>query len=120
LTVTVEPETVVEVKLASELLTRTIVSEAAAVEVTPLAMKVAPVKVTVPKSANGTKELPEVKSSTIHSAFSPQRVPLFWLVKVCEAVSPVLTFSKVVTPPVVLVLVTVTLITLPAATLMPV
>jgi len=46
----VEPETVVEVKLASELLTRTMVSDAAAVSVTPLATNSAPVKVTVPVS----------------------------------------------------------------------
>ncbi|CAK5266529.1 unnamed protein product, partial [Mycena citricolor] len=34
------------------------------------------VNVTVPKLANGTSELPSSKSSTIHSAFSPQSLPL--------------------------------------------
>lgn len=33
----------------------------------------APVKSTVPKLAKGTRALPSSKSSTIHSAFSPQR-----------------------------------------------
>jgi hypothetical protein len=86
------------------------------VTVDPPTMALAPVNVTVPKLANGTKELPYSKSSTIHSAFSPQSVPELCLVKVCEAVSPVLTLSKVVTPPVSLVFVTVTLITFPEVT----
>jgi len=75
-----------------------------------------PVNVTVPKSANGTSELPDSKSSTIHSAFSPHRVPCVSSVKVCDADFPVLTFSNVVVPLFAPVLVTVTLISFPDVT----
>lgn len=47
----------------------------------------APVKVTVPKSAKGTRELPDEKSSTIHSALSSWRAALCF-VKVCVTVVP--------------------------------
>lgn len=51
------------------------------VTVAPFTRALAPVKVTDPKLANGTNELPEVKSSTIHSALVPGRGE-FWLLKV--------------------------------------
>lgn len=68
----------------------------------------APVKVTVPKSAKGTRALPDSKSSTIHSALSSWRA---WLceVKVWVTVVPLDTFSTTAVPAVVEVAVTVTM-----------
>ena len=79
---------------------------------------VASVKVTVPKSAKSTREPPEEKSSTIHSALSSSRA-LLWPLKVWVTVSPVLTFSITAVPPVVEVAVTVAVIVSPAEMVMP-
>lgn len=80
----------------------------------------APVKVTVPKSANVTKELPSSKSSTIHSALVSQRSPSEpSFVKVCVTVSPLVLFSMTAVPAVLLVAVTVTVMESPAEMLIP-
>ncbi len=64
---------VVPVRTEPELLTSWMVTGEfeLAETVAPLMIAVAPVNVTVPKLAKGTRELPEVKSSTIHSAEAP-------------------------------------------------
>ena len=77
----------------------------------------APVKVTVPKLAKGTRELPSSKSSTIHSAFSWQSDG--WPENVCETVWPVERFSSVAVPEVSDDAVTVTVISSPAASETP-
>lgn len=76
------------------------------------------VKVTVPKSAKGTKEEPSSKSSTIHSAFSWQR----WAeeVRALETVWPRLTLVIVAVPEVVEEAATVTVTVSPASMVMPV
>lgn len=77
-------------------------------------------KVTVPKSAKETRLLPSSKSSTIHSALYSQREPReASLVKLWVTVTPVEVFTIVATPAVLEDAVTVTLITLPAASVMP-
>lgn len=78
----------------------------------------APVKVTVPKSAKGTSELPLSKSSTIHSALSSWSA-LLWLVKVWVTVVPLELFFTVAVPAVVEVAVTVTVMLSPAEMLIP-
>lgn len=93
------------------------------VTVDPLLTAVASVKVTVPKSANGTseQELPvhSSKSSTIHSAFSSQSDPSVTSVNVSVTVVPVVRFSIVAEPLVVLVATTVRRIESPSAIVMP-
>lgn len=78
----------------------------------------APVKVTVPKSANGTREPPEEKSSTIHSALSSCRAWV-WPVNVWLTEVPLDTFFTTAVPAVVEVAVTVTVIVSPAEMLIP-
>lgn len=68
-------------------------------------------KVTVPKSAKVTRELPSSKSSTIHSALYSHKSPSTPPEKVCVTVVPVDTFSMTAVPAVVLVAVTVTVTT---------
>lgn len=65
-------------------------------------------KVTVPKLAKGTSELPSSKSSTIHSAFCSQRAA----VEVSDLVTvwPVLRFWMTALPDLVVLAVTVSLI----------
>ena len=116
-TVTVEP------LVDTEVSTRPFCSMLMIVEpagvVVPLAVRAdAPVKVTVPQFASGTSELPDSKSSTIHSAFSWQSAGC--PEKVCETVWPVERFSIVAVPPVRLVAVTETWIWLPGLSEMPV
>ena len=77
----------------------------------------APVKVTVPKLAKGTRELPSSKSSTIHSALYSQSEG--WPEKVCETVFPVDWLVIVAVPPVLEVAVTVTVTVSPAEKLIP-
>lgn len=77
----------------------------------------APVKVTVPKFAKGTRLLPSSKSSTIHSAFSKQSAGID--ANVWVTVLPVVTFSMTAVPDLVVEAVTVSLITLPAEMGMP-
>ena len=77
----------------------------------------APVKVTVPKLAKGTSELPSSKSSTIHSASYSQSEG--WPEKVCETVLPLELFVIVAVPPVLDVAVTVTVTESPAEKVMP-
>jgi len=62
------------------------------------------VKVTLPKSANAIKASPSSKSSTIHSAFSPPRAEVE--VNDLVAVLPVVRFSIVAEPLVVVVALT--------------
>jgi len=78
----------------------------------------APVNVTVPKFASGTRPPPDSKSSTIHSAFSPHSEG--WLLNVCETVWPLEWLMIVAVPPVSEVAVTVVVIESPACTVMPV
>lgn len=78
----------------------------------------APVKVTVPKLANGTREPPEEKSSTIHSALSSCRA-CDWPVKVWVTEVPFDTFLTTAVPAVVEVAVTVTVMVSPAEMLIP-
>ena len=81
--------------------------------VLPLAVfALAPVNVTVPKLANGTRLLPSSKSSTIHSASCSHRAELD--VRVLVTVSPLETFSTVAVPLVVLEALTVTVMVSPA------
>ena len=77
----------------------------------------APVNVTLPKLANGTRPPPEEKSSTIHSASYSQSEG--WPENVCETVLPVDSFVIVAVPPVLDDAVTVTLTESPAEKLMP-
>jgi hypothetical protein len=77
-----------------------------------LVVAIALLKVTAPKSANGTKEFPSSKSSTIHSAFS--RHSALVLVIDLVTVLPVVTFSMTALPFWVELAVTVILMTLPA------
>ena len=77
----------------------------------------APVKVTVPKFAKGTRELPDSKSSTIHSALYSQSDG--WPENVGETVWPFEWFVIVAVPPVLDVAVTVTVTLSPAEKLMP-
>lgn len=79
-----------------------------------LVVTLAPVKVTVPKLANGTRELPCEKSSTIHSASVSQSLAV-WPEKECVTVLPVLRLVRVTEPALVLVALAVILIWLPAA-----
>jgi hypothetical protein len=72
----------------------------------------APLKVTDPKLAKGTRLEPSSKSSTIHSAFSWQRAEEE--VSDLVTVLPVETFSITAVPALVLLAVTVSLIVLPA------
>jgi hypothetical protein len=58
------------------------------------------VNLTVPKSAKGTREEPDSKSSTIHSASNSQRDG--WPEKVWDTVFPVDSFVMVAVPPVLL------------------
>src|ERR1700753_1366152 len=78
----------------------------------------APLKVTVQKLANGTRELPDSKSSTIHSALVSQSL-LDSPLKVWVTVLPVETFSMTAEPAPVLDAVTVILMVFPAEMLMP-
>lgn len=78
----------------------------------------APVKVTSPKSAKGTSELPSEKSSTIHSALSSCRAA-DWPVNVWVTVVPLETFLTTAVPAVVEVAVTVTVMVSPAEMEMP-
>lgn len=87
--------------------------------VVPLLTAEAEVKVTVPKSANGTSEQSveeehSSKSSTIHSALYSQREPSETLLKSSVTVVPVVKFSMTAEPPVLEVAVTVILIESPA------
>lgn len=79
---------------------------------------VAPVKVTEPKSAKGTSEPPDEKSSTIHSAFSSWSA-LLWLVKVWVTDVPLELFLTTAVPALVEVAVTVTVMLSPAEMEMP-
>lgn len=75
------------------------------------------VKVTVPKLAKGTREPFSSKSSTIHSAFSWQRA---WVeVRDLVTVFPVVLFSMIALPDLVVVAVTVVVMTSPALMEMP-
>lgn len=67
------------------------------------------VNVTLPKLANAMRESPSSKSSTIHSAFSPPRADVD--VKSMVAVLPVVSFSMVAEPEVVVVALTYKVIT---------
>lgn len=62
------------------------------------------VKVTFPKSANAMRESPSSKSSTIHSAFSPPSADVE--VRSMVTVFPVVRFSIVAEPDVVVVALT--------------
>ncbi len=77
----------------------------------------APVNVTVPTFAKGTREPPDSKSSTIHSALYSQSAG--WPLKVCDTVLPFVLFLIVTEPPVLEVAVTVTVTLSPAEKLMP-
>src|SRR5437879_1378898 len=84
----------------------------------PLLVAAAPVKVTVPKSAKGTREPLDSKSSTIHSALYSHS----WFdspLKEWVTVLPVETFSTVAVPADLLDAVTVILMTFPDAMVMP-
>lgn len=92
--------------------------------VVPLLTAEAEVKVTVPKSANGTSEqesdeVHSSKSSTIHSALYSQREPSATLLKVSDTVVPVVKFSMTAEPPVLELAVTVILIESPAEMVIP-
>ncbi len=76
----------------------------------------APVNVTEPKFANGTRPSDE-KSSTIHSASYSQSAG--WPENVCETVLPVDLFAIVAVPPVFDEAVTVTVTVSPGEKLMP-
>ena len=77
----------------------------------------APVKVTVPKLAKDTREPPDSKSSTIHSALYSQSDG--WLENVCVTVLPFVWFVIVAVPPVFDDAVTVTVTVSPAEKVMP-
>ena len=77
----------------------------------------APVKVTVPKLAKGTRELPSSKSSTIHSALYSQSEG--WPEKVWVTDVPFELFLIVAVPPVLVVAVTVVVTESPAEKLIP-
>ena len=77
----------------------------------------APVKVTLPKLAKGTRPSLDEKSSTIHSALYSQSDG--WPENVCETVWPFEWFVIVAVPPVLDVAVTVTVTLSPAEKLMP-
>ena len=77
----------------------------------------APVNVTEPKLAKGTRPPPEEKSSTIHSASNSQSEG--WPENVCETVLPVDLFVIVAVPPVLDDAVTVTVTVSPAEKLIP-
>lgn len=102
----------------------------------PLFTADAPLKVTVPKLANETREPPDSKSSTIHSALYSQSEPReasllkVWVTDVpvgyvslvdsdLKSDGPLVTFLTIAVPAVLLVAVTVTVITSPAAMVMP-
>ena len=102
----------------------------------PLFTADAPLKVTVPKLANETREPPDSKSSTIHSALYSQSEPReasllkVWVTDVpvgyvslvdsdLKSDEPLVTFLTIAVPAVLLVAVTVTVITSPAAMVMP-
>jgi hypothetical protein len=73
--------------------------------------------VTVPKSAKGTRLLPDSKSSTIHSASYSQSEG--WPEKVCVTEVPLVLFLIVAVPPVLEDALTVTVTESPALKLMP-
>ena len=77
----------------------------------------APVKVTVPKLAKGTRPPFDSKSSTIHSASYSQSEG--WPEKVCVTVVPFELFLMVAVPPVLEVAFTVVVTESPAEKLMP-
>ena len=82
----------------------------------PLFVAEAAVKVTVPKSAKLTRDPPDSKSSTIHSALYSQRDPkLASLLKVWVTVFPLVLLTILAVPPVLLLAVTVTVMESPAA-----
>jgi hypothetical protein len=116
-TVTEEPETDELVRTFPFcLMSIRVAPEGVTVPEDPLAE--APVNVTVPKSANGTREPPEEKSSTIHSALSSCRARV-WPVNVWVTEVPLDTFLTTAVPAVVEVAVTVTVIVSPAEMLIP-
>lgn len=84
----------------------------------PTPPALAPLKVTVPKLAKGTRLLPDEKSSTIHSALVWQSDG--WPEKVCDTVWPRELFLMVAVPPVKELAETVTLMLSPAARVIPV
>lgn len=77
----------------------------------------APVKVTVPKLAKGTRPPPDSKSSTIHSASYSQSAG--WPEKVCVTDVPFELFLIVAVPAVLEVALTVVVTESPAEKLMP-
>lgn len=92
--------------------------------VLPLLTADASVKVTVPKSANGTssqspEEVHSEKSSTIHSALYSHNEPSDSPLKVCVTVVPVVKFSITALPAVFEVAVTVILMESPAEMVIP-
>lgn len=93
------------------------------VTVAPFWTALTSVKVTVPKSAKGTRVQVVVvhseKSSTIHSASYSQSEPSDTSVKVSDTVSPVVRFSMTALPEVLLVAVTVIVMESPTEMLMP-
>lgn len=104
MTITLDPETDDEVRTLLFCLMSIIVAPCG--PTLPLAVvAVLLVKVTVPKFAKGTRDPPEEKSSTIHSALSSWRAR-DWPEKECVTFLPVVRFSTTAVPAVVLVAVT--------------
>jgi hypothetical protein len=81
--------------------------------VEPLTLGEQPVKVTVPKLANGTREPPDEKSSTIHSALVSHSCA-DWPVKLCVTVLPLVLLMMVTEPALLLVALAVMVMLSPA------